>query len=641
MSEQKMSRRSILTALGVAGAALATGQFIQVTSAQQGTVTGHMYGGGPGGLPEMLKKRVLALDSIADLNGYEGEYAGRQVHLIGYIPGTDTGGGIYYWDADCPKSAHNGGTIISPTVPFDMNNLSGFLQRAGETDPSGLGCWMATSRLLDVHTVSALIAGGRRETFHFEGETSISAEIFAKSSLNAWNAEIVQTAVDHSIVYYTGVPGPSYKEVVGFRLAQPDSSSPGGGTANNHASIKFGGGEFNRVMLNKVDTAALGISFGYGSIHLPRRRHEYGVAAFNSFRNIEKMAIENIGASYSMIVGNGVDGIRGNSHGIRLSGYGKPTDAADAECEGVVGAANVIRGMQTGVSMQNTAKGFNLSALYMENVGYAVHAIKGTSQANNPTLGRVDFSSKNVGRGIWSQGASYTTYDFTINGTSEGAGVEELTESSAEGHNVYRGVMRRTAGTGAVIRYSYQVIDLLIDSPAQSGCVLSGGFCRGSVTVTGAGSNGVAVYGSNNKLEVVAANCAGYELLIAGNRNVMDVNIDGDVLLTGSDNQLRGYVSGTITVQGQGNDITGVQGYTARGRYAGTTNAAGEAAIPLGLRAYSKGFSITATVEDAGGNGSCRLASLDSSGVATFAVFANNVPVASSGVVIHWQAQAL
>lgn len=641
MSEQKISRRSILAALGVAGATLATGQFFQVTSAKQGTVTEHTYGGDPGGLPGMLKKHVLALDSIAGLSGYEGEYAGRQVHLIGYMPGSDTGGGIYYWDADCPKSTHNGGTIVSPTVPFDPNNLAGFMQRLGETDPSGLGCWIAVGLLLDVKTATSLIAGGLRKTFHFEGEKSISVEMYAKSSLYAWNAEITQTAVDRSILIFTGVPGPRYQDVVGFRLAQPDSSGPGGGTANNHSSIKFSGGEFNKAMLNKVDTAALGISFAYGSIHLPRRRHEYGIAAFNSFRNLEKMAIENIGAAYSIVVGNGVDGIRGNSHGIRLSGYGKPTDSTDAECEGVVGAANVIRGMQTGVSMQNTAKGFNLAALYMENVGYAVHAIKGTSQANNPTLGRVDFSSKNVGRGVWSQGASYTTYDFTINGTVEGAGVEELTESSAEGHNVYRGVMRATAGTGAMIRYSYQVIDLLIDSPAQSGCVLSGSFCRGSVTVTGAGSNGVAVYGSNNKLEVVAANCAGYELLIAGNRNVMDVNIAGDVLLTGSDNQLRGFVSGTVTVQGQGNDISGVHGYAARGRFSGTTNAAGEVAIPLGLRSYIKGFSVTATVEDAASNFSCRLLSLDSSNLATFVVFLNNAVAASSDVVIHWQAEAI
>lgn len=645
MTDSKMTRRTALAALGAAGASLAVGPMLQLSFADQGgTVTGHTYGcdpNDPNGLPGQLARRVLALPSVADLSGYAGEYDGRQAHLIGYLPDSHTGGGIYCWNAAYPKSAHNGATIISPTVPFNSADLAGYWQGTGESDASGFGCWVAIGLLSDVAAAPPLLTGGLRKAFRFEGETSISAVIQAKSSLYAWHASITQTAADSPIVHYTSVPGPRYIDVVGFRLAQPDSSTPGGGTANNHASIKFSGGEFNKALLNKVDTAALGVTFGYGSIHLPRRRHEYGTAAFNSFRNIEKMAIENIGAAYSLLVGNGIDGMRGASHGIRLSGYAKPSDSTDAECEGVVGAANVIRGMQTGVSLQNTSKGFNLAALYIENVGYGIHAIRGTSQTNNPTLGRIDFSSKNVGRGIYSQGASYTTYDFTMNGTSEGAGIEELTEASAEGHNVYRGVMRGTAGTGAMLRYSYQVIDLLIDSPAQSGCVLSGSFCRGGVTVTGAGSNGVAVYGSNNKLDVVAANCVGYELLIAGSHNVIDVSINGDVLITGSNNQLRGTVTGAITVQGPGNDIAGVRGYSARGKFVGTTNGSGEMLIPLGVKAAAPGISVTATIEDPSGDLHCRLQSIDALMQATFVVTDNHAPAANRSVTLHWQAEAI
>lgn len=55
------------------------------------------------------------------------------------------GGGTFYWDATRAKSEHNGGTIISPTVPWDGNTGSShtdFLNGVGETDGAGSGCWV-------------------------------------------------------------------------------------------------------------------------------------------------------------------------------------------------------------------------------------------------------------------------------------------------------------------------------------------------------------------------------------------------------------------------------------------------------------------------------------------------------------------
>lgn len=55
------------------------------------------------------------------------------------------GGGTFHWDATRAKSEHNGGTIISPTVPWGGNTGSShtdFLNGVGETDGAGSGCWV-------------------------------------------------------------------------------------------------------------------------------------------------------------------------------------------------------------------------------------------------------------------------------------------------------------------------------------------------------------------------------------------------------------------------------------------------------------------------------------------------------------------
>ncbi|EPC7542435.1 hypothetical protein ACXHVK_002887 [Morganella morganii] len=62
----------------------------------------------------------------------------------GYVPGTNFGGGDFYWDASIPKSQHNGITIFSPTVPWDGSymELAAFLSGDDEADIGGTGCWV-------------------------------------------------------------------------------------------------------------------------------------------------------------------------------------------------------------------------------------------------------------------------------------------------------------------------------------------------------------------------------------------------------------------------------------------------------------------------------------------------------------------
>jgi hypothetical protein len=83
---------------------------------------------------------LLALDTVTYKNAYVKSY------YTGFSgSGTKaSGGGKFYWDANCPKSKHDGVFIFSPTVPWDGSfvNLGPFQLGTGETSPAGIGCWV-------------------------------------------------------------------------------------------------------------------------------------------------------------------------------------------------------------------------------------------------------------------------------------------------------------------------------------------------------------------------------------------------------------------------------------------------------------------------------------------------------------------
>ena len=93
---------------------------------------------------------VGADNTVALLVGYSPLENGMQFHAVAYhsdyasSPQGPQGGGLFIWSATTPKSSHNGGTIISPTVPWDGNHGTheAFLLGTGETTPAGNGCWL-------------------------------------------------------------------------------------------------------------------------------------------------------------------------------------------------------------------------------------------------------------------------------------------------------------------------------------------------------------------------------------------------------------------------------------------------------------------------------------------------------------------
>lgn len=96
------------------------------------------------------------------------------VNILGYHELNDGGRGIFYWDANQPKSNHNGGTIIDPTAPFptDWNDTTQ-QDTWFNSSNSGNGCWM---RLYDDYVMP--------EWFGAKGDGSDCSIIFSKILVN-------------------------------------------------------------------------------------------------------------------------------------------------------------------------------------------------------------------------------------------------------------------------------------------------------------------------------------------------------------------------------------------------------------------------------------------------------------------------
>ncbi|EQB7286706.1 phage head-binding domain-containing protein [Morganella morganii] len=139
------------------------------------TVQGHSmavydsYGAQQFYYPNVLKydpdQFSLRMENVADIHELMSTPTGNHtLNVIGYVPGTNFGGGQFYWDASTPKSQHNGITIFSPTVPWDGSyaELAAFLSGDGESDIGGAGCWVRSSSFnkLVMSWVGIDISGG-------------------------------------------------------------------------------------------------------------------------------------------------------------------------------------------------------------------------------------------------------------------------------------------------------------------------------------------------------------------------------------------------------------------------------------------------------------------------------------------------
>lgn len=96
----------------------------------------------------MLGRGVVSVVSINDLQR-QIRRTGISYLVKGYWPEfSGHGGGYFTWDATMPRSSHDGGKVISPTVVWSgaRNTHTAFMARTGETAPGELGCFVRRAK---------------------------------------------------------------------------------------------------------------------------------------------------------------------------------------------------------------------------------------------------------------------------------------------------------------------------------------------------------------------------------------------------------------------------------------------------------------------------------------------------------------
>lgn len=92
-----------------------------------------------------LDKRALHVPDIAALRALTGVPDGQRVSVTGYHPGSDIGGGEFYYDASRAKADHDGGYTIDPdkALPTDWADRAQLYEWFDGSGSVGTGCFVA------------------------------------------------------------------------------------------------------------------------------------------------------------------------------------------------------------------------------------------------------------------------------------------------------------------------------------------------------------------------------------------------------------------------------------------------------------------------------------------------------------------
>ena len=100
----------------------------------------------------LIGRSSLVLQSLADFQHSPQLY--HQVYqVLSHSAGTNRGGGTFIWNGARARSKHNGGTIISPTVPAYTGEagLAAYIAGTGDAAPTAFGCF---ERVIINNTIS-------------------------------------------------------------------------------------------------------------------------------------------------------------------------------------------------------------------------------------------------------------------------------------------------------------------------------------------------------------------------------------------------------------------------------------------------------------------------------------------------------
>lgn len=105
------------------------------------------YINGDGALTNLQNGTIRQFSTVKSIFGASGSIGGEQASLTSYHGGTYIGDSHLVWAPSVLKSKHDGFRIFSPTVPTaaisqSQASIISYMNRTGETDASGSGCWL-------------------------------------------------------------------------------------------------------------------------------------------------------------------------------------------------------------------------------------------------------------------------------------------------------------------------------------------------------------------------------------------------------------------------------------------------------------------------------------------------------------------
>lgn len=261
--------------------------------------------------------------------------------MIGYNPGTTWGGGEFRWSATTPRTKHDGGAIVSPTVPWNgaVGALAAFLAGAGDTAPGSLGCFVRTSGryrvtmwgALPVATVSnAVIAN----------DAAINAAIKSCSSYSV-GGNITELQVDDDCTFlcagtFSGTNKSVFQPKSNVRITgsgtlkvQDGANTLAGATGwnliypsentdpavNNFevVGVNFDGNGLNNLNLSMKRNAAIGVLTGTGiRVNKCQFLNFPGFHVLTMGRDIFPQTVSSVFLTYNQ-VNNVAEGIVGNT----------------------------------------------------------------------------------------------------------------------------------------------------------------------------------------------------------------------------------------------------------------------------------------------------------------------------------------
>lgn len=443
-------------------------------------------------------------------------------------------------------------------------------------DDSGVIVYTGNDISIPTYTL-ADYSEGNPNTYYFKDglvvseETSINGGKFATDKVNCHVLSFIDSKNPYTLFGNITVSGISVND-------QPKA------TSNNFGAIVLANVDQALLLANRTNNTESGIRVSYIMQGVPS---QYCITAFNHLKTARNFGIEHIETHLPLTIGNVIhnDGVKVGSHGLRYT-------AANLDgMRGAVSSANIVSDRnENGVSVQLGVQNLVLTGSVIKNVS------QDGFRSNVPRLYAghhlIQVAVLDAGvDGVKLQDLSHCLVDAITSG-SGGVGVR-VGNAIDDGHHLVR-VLSKGDTKSAVIKSSYNYVTIIADEcNSYSSVDVTGDNNIVDVVVTTGNSISLYITGNDNIIRVIQDGASTTGLRIDGHRNDVTANCQDTVVINGNDNRIYGRAAGALNNNGIGNDLSGIFGYSRRGRITATTDVSGNITFDHGLKS---GIHTTAAV---------------------------------------------